>query len=314
MRRTLLLAVLATLAAAPAARCAEPLTAVVTAYEPEWRAILPDLAGRADEVDGGVWFVRGSVAGAQVLLVESGVGPVNAALATQIAIDRFHAQRIVVAGIAGGVDPTLRIGDVAVPERWSEYLYSVFARPAGDGYRLPDFAPNKTRHYGMIFPQPVPVGSLPDVDSFAVDAHLLEVARDVAPGVVLERCRTSGPCLGDVPRVVVGGAGVSGPAFVDNADFRRFLEDGFRARAVDMESAAVAHVAAADKVPFIALRSLSDLAGGDADPNEMKASEAVAARNVATVFRAFIARLGEDDGRVRGAAVSPATVPQAPRR
>ena len=65
----------------------------------------------------------------------------------------------------------------------------------------------------------------------------------------------------DFGRVVVGGRGVSGPTRVDNAEYRQWVWEAFAADALDMESAAVAHVAYTNGVPFIAFRSLSDLAG-----------------------------------------------------
>jgi adenosylhomocysteine nucleosidase len=58
-----------------------------------------------------------------------------------------------------------------------------------------------------------------------------------------------------------------------------------------MESAAVAHVAYANQTPFIAFRSLSDLAGGGAGENEMGTFFQLAADNSATVVRAFLAAL-----------------------
>jgi adenosylhomocysteine nucleosidase len=58
-----------------------------------------------------------------------------------------------------------------------------------------------------------------------------------------------------------------------------------------MESAAVAHVAYANKVPFIAFRSLSDLAGGGEGENEMGTFMGLASANSAAVVTAFIAAL-----------------------
>ena len=51
------------------------------------------------------------------------------------------------------------------------------------------------------------------------------------------------------PVVAVGGNGVSGQSFVDNAAFRDFAHTAFAARALDMESAAVAQVAYAKPRP-----------------------------------------------------------------
>ncbi len=58
-----------------------------------------------------------------------------------------------------------------------------------------------------------------------------------------------------------------------------------------MESAAVAHVAFANAVPFIAFRSLSDLAGGDAGTNQMRLFMALASANSARVVEDFVAAL-----------------------
>jgi adenosylhomocysteine nucleosidase len=55
-----------------------------------------------------------------------------------------------------------------------------------------------------------------------------------------------------------------------------------------MESAAVAHVAYANRVPFIAFRSLSDLAGGGEGENQLGTFLELAADNAATVVRAFV--------------------------
>jgi adenosylhomocysteine nucleosidase len=69
--------------------------------------------------------------------------------------------------------------------------------------------------------------------------------------------------------VIVGGNGVSGPTFVDNAAYRKWVWDTFQADALDMETAAVAHVAYVNRVPYIAFRSLSDLAGGGPGENKL---------------------------------------------
>jgi adenosylhomocysteine nucleosidase len=62
------------------------------------------------------------------------------------------------------------------------------------------------------------------------------------------------------PKVIFGGNGVSGPTFVDNAAYREYIFDQFQARCVDMETAAAAHIAYQNDVPFLFFRSLSDLA------------------------------------------------------
>ena len=92
---------------------------------------------------------------------------------------------------------------------------------------------------------------------------------------------------------MIGGAGVSGGAFVDNAAFRSYAFETFGARVLDMESAAVAHVAWANRVPFIAVRSLSDLAGGSEQGNQLEVFFRLAADNAAAVVRAILRAMPE---------------------
>jgi adenosylhomocysteine nucleosidase len=126
-----------------------------------------------------------------------------------------------------------------------------------------------------------------------VDDALLAHARAVVADVVLDRCRADDTCLQRPPKVVIGSPGVSGGAFIDNAAFREYTFKTFGARVLDMESAAVAHVAYANKVPFIAVRSLSDLAGGGQGENEIEVFLGLAAGNSAAVVKALLRAIPE---------------------
>jgi adenosylhomocysteine nucleosidase len=217
-------------------------------------------------------------------------------MTTQGAIDHFKITHIVFCGIAGGTNPSLSAGDVVVADRWSEYLESVFARKTAAGWSVPDWLGKTLPNYGMIFPYAAEIAhpgqSKPEKRFwFEVDPVMLEIARSIATKVELNPCHKQDVC-GASPRVVIGGAGVSGPAFVDNAEFRKWIYDTFEASSVDNESAPVAHVAYANHIPFIAFRGLSDLAGGGASENTEKELEHVASDNAATVAKAFLRALG----------------------
>jgi adenosylhomocysteine nucleosidase len=273
-----------------------PRTAVMSAFQPEWAALRAAVTDEHEHVVNGTTFVTGRLEGKDVVLFLTGVSMVNAAMTTQLALDRFDVRRIVFSGIAGGVDPSLAIGDVVVAERWGQYLEAVFARETPEGWHLPPFVGEPPfANYGMIFPQPVEIaraGAAPEERFwFEVDPAMLEVAREVAGQLELRSCAAPDNCLSRAPGIEVGGSGVSGQAFVDNAAFREYTFRTFEAKVLDMESAAVAQVAYANGVPFIAFRSLSDLAGGGEGENEIGTFFQLAADNSATVVRAFLRAL-----------------------
>ena len=255
-----------------------------------------DIEEAASHSVNGVEFVAGRLAGRDVVLFLSGIGTVNAAMTAQLALDRFHIDRIVFSGIAGGVDPDLNIGDVVIADRWGQYLESVFARKVEGGWEKPPFFEYPYANFAMMFPRSVTVSragsAAPETRFwFPVDETLLSHARRAATGVALDRCTDGNRCLLHTPKVVIGGSGVSGGAFIDNAEFRAYAFRTFEARVLDMESAAVAHVAWANHVPFIAVRSLSDLAGGSGQANRIEVFFRLAAGNAARVVKALLAEM-----------------------
>lgn len=270
-----------------------PRIAVVSAFEPEWTLLKNEVSDPVEHKINGRSFITGKLAGKDVVLFLSGVSMVNAAMNSQLAIDRFSLKAVVFSGIAGGVDPTLHIGDVVIADRWGQYLEAVFARETAQGFAIPPWmAKGDFPGHGMIMPRPVEVtrkdAAPEDRFWFPSDAGLLDVARKAAEKVKLEPCAEEGKCLVNKPRIIVGGAGVSGQAFVDNAKFRDYVAATFAAKVLDMESAAVAHVAYSNGVPFLAVRSLSDLAGGDGGANEMMTFMALASKNSATVVKEIL--------------------------
>lgn len=273
-----------------------PRVAVISAFPAELALLETKVADAHKQSINGVEFTTGTLEGKPVVLFLSGISMVNAAMNAQLALDRFRVSHIVFTGIAGGVNPQLQIGDVVVAQRWAEYLEALFAREVAPGWFQPPSHQTdvKLPNFGMIHPRPVGVRSAghPQEEKklwFDADPQLMAIARRAAPGVTLDRCDVQKHCLERQPRVVVGGQGVSGQAFVDNAAFREYTFGTFDASVLDMETAAVAHVAYANGVPFIAFRSLSDLAGGGEGENQIKTFFKLAADNSARVLLAFFA-------------------------
>lgn len=227
--------------------------------------------------------IVGRMAGRDVILAQTGVSMVNAAMTTQALLDRFAVSRIVVSGVAGGLDPANDVGRVLAPARWGQFLEVGMGRATPTGPVLPPL-PGATDlpPFGMMIPRDVIVGHADEAERerrwFDADPVLLDVARSFESTHGLR----------------VGGAGLSGTAFVDNAAYRDYLHATFGASVLDMESAAVAQVAFANRVPFIVFRSLSDLAGGEDHANHLPDWLDRACANVASVTRAFIAALSDE--------------------
>ena len=276
-----------------------PRMAVVSAFAPELAILQDEMGGAEAHTVNGVAFTTGTLEGRDVVLFLSGISVVNAAMTVQLALDHFAIERIVFSGIAGGVDPGLNIGDVVIADRWGQYLEMLFAREVDDGWMTMPFFEYPYANFGMMFPRSVSVlragAAQPETRFwFPVDEALLAGARGAAEDAALSRCTAEDKCLEEPPRIVVGGSGVSGGAFIDNAAFRTWAFETFGARVLDMESAPVAHVAYANGVPFIAVRSLADLAGGGEGANQMEVFLGLAAGNAASVVKALLRAMPDE--------------------
>ncbi|KCZ46085.1 MULTISPECIES: 5'-methylthioadenosine/S-adenosylhomocysteine nucleosidase [unclassified Hyphomonas] len=273
-----------------------PRIAVATAYAPEFSVLLPSLEGAEEYQIHGVSYWTGELGGQPVVLFMTGVSVVNATMNTQRLLDDFNITDIVVSGVAGGADPSLSIGDVIVPARWAKYDETTYLRETVPGVFTAPFPGVRplVPPYGFIGTRGVRVTTTNDPTPaprlwFEVNSDLLAIASTASAKAELKRCDTDNLCLPTEPSFHFGGSGVSGSVFMDNADYRNYLHETFDAQVIEMETAAIAMVAYSNDVPFIAFRSVSDLAGGGtATQNEIRAFEHLAARNSAALVIAFM--------------------------
>ncbi|XP_028774007.1 bark storage protein B-like [Neltuma alba] len=139
-----------------------------------------------------------------------------------------------------------------------------------------------------------PLNSIPEVRQHAfwvpVDNTYYHIAAKLKI-VKLEGCVNT-TCLPRSPAVVRVKRGISSNVFVDNKAYREFLSSKFDATPIDMESAAVALICLQYKTPFIAIRALSDLAGGGSSlSNESSLFASLASQNAVIVLIKFISLL-----------------------
>lgn len=274
--------------------------AVISAFDAELALLLKNTQVENEYLVDGVNFTTGRLMNNDVVLFESGVSMINATKNTDTAPFLFNINHQAMSGIAGGVNPALNIGDVSVPARWAAYQEAYYAPKAKDGtYSMPAWAGTPPfPNFNMFYPQLTTIRTAqhPEGETsfwWPVDQEMLEVARSVAGNVKLEKCASQN-CLDNQPKVVVGGNGVSGQTFVDNAEYRdwvfRNLDPQNGVNVLDMESAATVITARTkgNGIPTIVFRSLSDLAGGGPGANEIGTFFQLAADNSAKVMMAFL--------------------------
>ena len=272
------------------------LYGVCAAYPPELEALRKEFGvsrenGFTETEINGLSFWRGRYSGREIVVFRTGVSLVNAAYQLQLALDRFPITHVLFAGVAGGVDPALHVGDVVVPERWAYHSEAVYLNPDGkEAYIKPDYFRSPYQNFGMIFPNDVNAvrggeKEFSTVAAFPVDPELLAAGRRAATKLAAMRKG------GREVSVGVGGTGVAGTVFLDNAAYREWIFKIWQARCVDMESTALAHVAYANRKPIVIVRGLSDLAGGQQGKNPIEANEAQVSEIAARVLRAIVDEL-----------------------
>lgn len=202
--------------------------AIIGAMEEEVTLLRDNIQDRKVEVIAGCEFTSGKMNGADVILLRSGIGKVNAAMSTTILLEKFKPNYCINTGSAGGYNPDLNVGDVVISSEVRHHDVDVTAF----GYE-----------YGQV-PQLPP--------AFEADVKLVEIAENAAKKIT------------DIQ--VVKGLIATGDSFMNDPKKVEYIQDKFTdLQAVEMEAAAVAQVSHQFGVPFVVIRSLSDIAGKESD-------------------------------------------------
>lgn len=268
-------------------------------------------------------FRFGKVENKKVIVVMTGLSMLNAGVTTELILALFEVKGVVHYGIAGNANPQLQIGDVTIPQYWAHtglWNWQRFGEGSNDELSLESNG-DYTREIGYleyanynnatqseeeelgnllnrVWYQPeevFPIGGVPEVRQHAfwvpVDRSYYGLSAKITD-LKLGACVNSSTCLPRAPRVVRVERGVSANVFVDNKAYREFLSSKFNATPIDMESAGVALVCRQLRTPFIAFRSLSDLAGGGSSlSNEASTFTSLAAQNAVDAVVKFISLL-----------------------
>ncbi|HIH7832097.1 TPA: 5'-methylthioadenosine/S-adenosylhomocysteine nucleosidase [Staphylococcus aureus] len=174
-----------------------------------------------------VKFYTGILKDREVVITQSGIGKVNAAISTTLLINKFKPDDIINTGSAGALDESLNVGDVLI----SDDVKYHDADATAFGYE-----------YGQIPQMPV---------AFQSSKPLIEKVSQVVQQQQL---------------TAKVGLIVSGDSFIGSVEQRQKIKKAFpNAMAVEMEATAIAQTCYQFNVPFVVVRAVSDLANGEAE-------------------------------------------------
>ncbi len=137
--------------------------AVVAAYDGELKAIREVIEGEKileERSINGVKFSIGTAYGKRVIFFLTGISVVNAAMTTQLVLSEFEIRALLFSGIAGGINPELKKGDVAIPAEWHYELEGAFYNEKSGDPGVYQVSPEararlKFGNFGMFHPESV---------------------------------------------------------------------------------------------------------------------------------------------------------------
>ena len=202
---------------------------IIGAMEVEVKELISLLEEREEKQIAGLKFYEGMISEKNVVVVQSGISKVNAAMCTQILISEFNVDAIVNTGVAGALHDELDVLDVVISTEAIEYDVDATAF----GYKM---------------------GEIPGMDNsiFVADTQLIDSAYNSFDKKELKH-------------KILKGRVVTGDKFVSDKASKDRLRKEFDGYCCEMEGGAIAHVASLNKIPFVIIRSISDKADGSAD-------------------------------------------------
>ena len=228
---------------------------IIGAMQVEVELLLGAMENKNETNIAGSTFYEGTLEGLDVVVVQCGVGKVNAAICAQILCSSFGVSHLVNTGIAGSLCADLDIGDLVVS---TDAMYHDF----------------DCVNFGY------PYGKIPgmDVISFPADENMVSYAFAAAESVN--------------PGHTKKGRIASGDQFVAVKELKEQIISRTSGLCTEMEGAAIAQTAYRNQIPFVILRAISDKADDSAEM-DYPTFERIAAHRCADVTKAMARMLKE---------------------
>ena len=204
--------------------------AIIGAMDCEISAIKKEMFDLKEENYADLKIFTGTINGKFIILAQSGVGKVNAALNTQYIIDTYKPNIIINTGVAGGISEDLDIGDVVIGTYLVQHDFDVTVLGYAKGYMCTGVEKDKpTKYY--------------------CDKELVKS---------FQSCLEQNMSKQKIHLGIIA----SGDKFISGKEIKKEINEYFGAVAVEMEGCAIAQVATRNEIPFVVTRAISDLADG----------------------------------------------------
>ena len=220
---------------------------IIGAMEQEVETLLAQMEDKVAAKKAGSTFYEGKLAGLDAVVVQCGIGKVNAALCVQILCDCYGVTHVVNTGIAGSLCAELDIGDLVISADAMHHDFDCTAF----GY---------------------PMGKVPGMASVAFPADKTLSALAYAAAELVNPGHTK------------HGRVASGDQFVADKALKDRIIEVTGALCTEMEGAAIAQTAYRNGIPFVIIRAISDKADNSADM-DYPTFERIAAHRCAEVTR-----------------------------
>lgn len=197
---------------------------IIGAMDQEIAMLLDKMTLQSEKKIANSVFFQGTLEGKEIVLLKSGIGKVNAAMSTAILHENYQPNVIINTGSAGGLDPSLSIGDLVISDRVVHHDVDATAFDYEFG-QVP----------GMPF-------------YYQADPKLIEIVERSVQAIDQVKSKQ--------------GLIATGDSFVQKPEAVQKIQDHFSdVIAAEMEAVAIAQVCYQYQTPFVIIRALSDIAG-----------------------------------------------------
>ncbi|MBQ7578788.1 MAG: 5'-methylthioadenosine/adenosylhomocysteine nucleosidase [Synergistaceae bacterium] len=196
----------------------------------------------------GMEFFSGKIGSADIVIVKSGVGKVNAGICAQILITHFGVNEIINTGVAGSLRSDLNISSIVI-------------------------AVDCVQHDFDVSPLNFAKGEIPYTGKFAFETD------DKLRGEIVKAAKKFAPF-----RNIVEGRICTGDQFISDKSQKDAITKNFGGDCCDMESGAIAQVCYLNNIPFAIIRAISD----SSDSSDYEEFKEVTARLSASIVKSML--------------------------